>query len=68
MPRLSVQQLFEDRRERLGLAWAAGASGSHRELTNEMLSRPGRPGEAQALAPVLKELLYAETGHTATTA
>jgi HPr kinase/phosphorylase len=41
MPRLSVQQLFEDRRERLGLAWAAGASGSHRELTNEMLSRPG---------------------------
>src|SRR5881394_3903947 len=27
MPRLSVQRLFEARRERLGLAWAAGMAG-----------------------------------------
>jgi HPr kinase/phosphorylase len=41
MPRLSVRQLFEGRQERLGLAWAAGEAGSSRELTNEMLRRPG---------------------------
>jgi len=41
MPRLSVQQLFEDRRERLGLSWAAGKSGAAREFTGEMLRRPG---------------------------
>jgi HPr kinase/phosphorylase len=41
MPRLSVQQLFDDRRERLGLAWVAGAAGASREITGQMLSRPG---------------------------
>jgi HPr kinase/phosphorylase len=41
MPRLSVQQLFDERRERLGLAWAAGAAGAGREFTGEMLHRPG---------------------------
>ncbi len=41
MPRLSVQQLFEDRRERLGLAWAAGAAGAGREFTGEALHKPG---------------------------
>lgn len=41
MPRLSVQQLFERRRERLGLAWAAGRSGGAREFTNDMLRKPG---------------------------
>ena len=41
MPRLSVQQLFDDRRERLGLSWAAGKSGAAREFTGEMLRRPG---------------------------
>src|SRR3982751_4074187 len=41
MPRLSVQQLFDDRRERLGLSWAAGKSGAPREFTGEMLRKPG---------------------------
>jgi HPr kinase/phosphorylase len=41
MPRLSVQRLFDERRERLGLAWAAGTAGAVREFTGEMLHRPG---------------------------
>ncbi|HXS52007.1 MAG TPA: HPr(Ser) kinase/phosphatase [Usitatibacter sp.] len=41
MPRLSVQRLFDERRERLGLAWAAGTAGAVREFTDEMLQRPG---------------------------
>jgi HPr kinase/phosphorylase len=41
MPRLSVQQLFERRHERLGLTWAAGRSGAPREFTGEMLRKPG---------------------------
>jgi HPr kinase/phosphorylase len=59
MPRLSVQQLFEDRRERLGLAWAAGATGSHRELTNEMLSRPGLGliGHLNLIHPLIVQVL-----------
>src|SRR5690349_23631661 len=41
MPRLSVQQLFEDRRERLGLEWAAGQQGAAREFTGDMVHKPG---------------------------
>jgi len=41
MPRLSVQRLFDDRRERLGLSWAAGAPGATREFTGEMVRTPG---------------------------
>jgi HPr kinase/phosphorylase len=41
MPRLSVQQLFERRHERLGLAWAAGRAGAGREFTGELLRTPG---------------------------
>jgi HPr kinase/phosphorylase len=41
MPRLSVQQLFDRRHERLGLAWAAGREGAARELTGEMLRTRG---------------------------
>jgi len=61
MPRLSVQQLFEDRRERLGLTWAAGASGSHRELTNEMLARPGLGliGHLNLIHPLIVQVLGA---------
>jgi HPr kinase/phosphorylase len=61
MPRLSVQQLFEDRRERLGLGWAAGASGSHRELTNEMLARPGVGliGHLNLIHPLIVQVLGA---------
>ena len=59
MPRLSVQQLFEDRGERLGLAWAAGAAGSHRELTNEMLARPGLGliGHLNLIHPLIVQVL-----------
>jgi HPr kinase/phosphorylase len=61
MPRLSIQQLFEGRRERLGLAWVAGASGSNRELTNEMLSRPGIGliGHLNLIHPLLVQVLGA---------
>ncbi|HXZ49149.1 MAG TPA: HPr(Ser) kinase/phosphatase [Usitatibacter sp.] len=41
MPRLSVQRLFDERRGRLGLTWAAGTAGATRELDGEMLHRPG---------------------------
>jgi HPr kinase/phosphorylase len=41
MPRLSVRQLFDRRHERLGLAWAAGRAGEERELTGDMLRKPG---------------------------
>jgi HPr kinase/phosphorylase len=41
MPRLSVQQLFDERRERLGLAWAAGTAGATREFTGEALQKDG---------------------------
>jgi HPr kinase/phosphorylase len=61
MPRLSIQQLFEGRRERLGLAWVAGASGGNRELTNEMLSRPGVGliGHLNLIHPLLVQVLGA---------
>jgi HPr kinase/phosphorylase len=41
MPRLSVQQLFDERRDRLGLAWAAGTPGAAREFTGEALQKDG---------------------------
>jgi len=41
MPRLSVQQLFDERRERLGLAWAAGTAGATGEFTGEALQKDG---------------------------
>ena len=41
MPRLSVQRLFDERRERLALAWAGGTAGAGREFTREALERPG---------------------------
>jgi HPr kinase/phosphorylase len=41
MPRLSVQQLFDERRERLGLAWAAATAGAVREFTGEALQKDG---------------------------
>ena len=59
MPRLSVQQLFDDRRERLGLGWAAGAAGSAREFTGEMLARPGVGliGHLNLIHPLLAQVL-----------
>ena len=59
MPRLSVQQLFDGRRERLGLAWAAGMEGGGREFTGEMLHRPGVGliGHLNLIHPLLAQVL-----------
>jgi HPr kinase/phosphorylase len=59
MPRLSVQQLFDDRRERLGLAWAAGAAGAAREFTGEMVHKPGVGliGHLNLIHPLLAQVL-----------
>ena len=59
MPRLSVQRLFDERRERLGLAWAAGAAGGGREFTGEMLHKPGVGliGHLNLVHPLLAQVL-----------
>ena len=59
MPRLSVQQLFEGRRERLGLAWAAGMGGGGRELTGDMLHRAGVGliGHLNLIHPLLAQVM-----------
>ena len=59
MPRLSVQHLFDERRERLGLAWAAGTAGAAREFTGEMLHRPGVGliGHLNLIHPLLAQVL-----------
>jgi HPr kinase/phosphorylase len=59
MPRLSVQRLFDERRERLGLAWAAGAAGADREFTGEMLHKPGVGliGHLNLIHPLLAQVL-----------
>jgi HPr kinase/phosphorylase len=59
MPRLSVQRLFDDRSERLGLAWAAGRAGETREFTGEMLHRPGVGliGHLNLIHPLLAQVL-----------
>jgi HPr kinase/phosphorylase len=59
MPRLSVQRLFDERRERLGLAWAAGAAGAEREFTGEMLLKPGVGliGHLNLIHPLLAQVM-----------
>ena len=59
MPRLSVQQLFDERRERLGLEWAAGMAGAAREFTGEMLHKPGVGliGHLNLIHPLLAQVL-----------
>ncbi|HEX3096856.1 MAG TPA: HPr(Ser) kinase/phosphatase [Usitatibacter sp.] len=59
MPRLSVQRLFDERRERLGLAWAAGAAGAVREFTGEMLQKPGVGliGHLNLIHPLLAQVV-----------
>ena len=59
MPRLSVRQLFDDRRQRLGLSWAAGESGGEREFTGEMLRKPGVGliGHLNLIHPLLAQVL-----------
>jgi HPr kinase/phosphorylase len=59
MPRLSVQQLFEDRREKLQLTWIAGQQGASRHLTHEALNRPGigLVGHLNLVHPILIQAL-----------
>ena len=59
MPRLSVQQLFEDRREKLQLTWVGGQKGASRELTHEALNRPGvgLVGHLNLIHPILIQAL-----------
>ena len=59
MPRLSVQRLFDERRARLGLAWAAAPEGGGREFTGEMLHRPGVGliGHLNLIHPLLAQVL-----------
>ena len=59
MPRLSVQQLFEDRREKLQLTWIGGQKGASRELTHEALNRPGvgLVGHLNLIHPILMQAL-----------
>ena len=59
MPRLSVQRLFEERRERLGLEWAAGMDGGARELTGEMVHKPGVGliGHLNLIHPLLAQVM-----------
>ncbi len=59
MPRLSVQQLFEDRRDKLQLTWVAGQKGASRELTHEALNRPGvgLVGHLNLIHPILIQAL-----------
>src|SRR5258708_15764799 len=59
MPRLSVQLLFEARRERLGLAWAAGAAGREREFSGEILHQPGVGliGHLNLIHPLLAQVM-----------
>jgi HPr kinase/phosphorylase len=59
MPRLSVQRLFDDRRGRLALAWAAGAAGAAREFTAELVHKPGVGliGHLNLIHPLLAQVL-----------
>lgn len=41
MSQLTIQQLFDDRREKLQITWVGGRRGASRALTNESLNRPG---------------------------
>jgi len=59
MPRLSVQQLFEDRREKLQLTWVGGQKGASRELDHDALNRPGvgLVGHLNLIHPILIQAL-----------
>jgi HPr kinase/phosphorylase len=59
MPQLSVQQLFEDRREKLSLTWVGGHTGASRTLNNDALDRPGvgLVGHFNLVHPILIQAL-----------
>ena len=59
MPQLSVQQLFEDRREKLQLTWVGGQAGATRALPADALNRPGvgLVGHLNLIHPILIQAL-----------
>lgn len=59
MPQLSVQQLFEDRRDKLALTWVGGHTGASRTLNNDALDRPGvgLVGHFNLIHPILIQAL-----------
>jgi HPr kinase/phosphorylase len=59
MPQLTVQQLFEDRRDKLQLTWVAGQRGASRFLTHDALNRPGvgLVGHLNLIHPILIQAL-----------
>src|SRR4030066_1477017 len=40
MPQITVQQLFDETRQKLELAWIAGATGGGKRLTSEKVQKP----------------------------
>lgn len=61
MPRLSVQQLFSERREKLELTWVAGQKGGTRTFPKDALNRPGvgLVGHFNLIHPIVVQVLGA---------
>lgn len=59
MPQLSVQRLFDDRRDKLSLTWVGGQRGAARFLNHEALNRPGvgLVGHLNLIHPILIQAL-----------
>lgn len=59
MAGLSIQRLFDDRREKLQLAWVGGQGGATRELPSDALNRPGvgLVGHLNLIHPILIQAL-----------
>jgi HPr kinase/phosphorylase len=59
MSQLSVQQLFEDRRDKLSLTWVGGHRGASRMLTHDALNRSGvgLVGHLNLIHPILIQAL-----------
>ncbi len=59
MPQLNVQQLFEDRRDKLALTWLGGRDGALRTLPADALNRPGvgLVGHLNLIHPILIQAL-----------
>ena len=66
MRQVSVQRLFDDRRERLGLAWVAGRQGGSRELTGEASQQPtiGLIGHLNFIHPFRIQIMGAASSTT----
>ncbi len=63
---VSIERLYEDNRERLGLAWVAGRDGGNRVLTGETAMKPtvGQVGHMNFIHPFRVQLLgAAEIAH-----